>query len=149
MKRLIITDIKSFNNNGKSTGHYFAVARNYLELYSEVCDVKIAGGSVFNIGFKNEELFCLPYETSSSNNNIKNKWNILKNARYLFKNTSSNDVIVMQKSGTVTMFLLIALFLKKRKNNIFFIEYDTEALNSPLKRFIYYMAKKKCKGLIC
>ena len=149
MKRLIIADIKSYNNNGKSTGHYFAVARNYSELYSDICDVKIAGGTIFNTGFKSEELFCLPYETSSSNSNIKNKWNVLKNARYLFKNTSSDDVIVMQKSGTVTMFLMIALFAKKRKNNIFFIEYDTVAINSPLKRFIYNLAKKKCKGLIC
>lgn len=76
MTNLIIADIKSFNNNGKSTGHYFSVAKNYLDLYSNICNVKIAGGPIYNRHFKNNELFNLPYETKSTNNKIINKWNV-------------------------------------------------------------------------
>ena len=33
MRRVIIADAKSFSRNGKSTGHYFTVADNYLEVF--------------------------------------------------------------------------------------------------------------------
>lgn len=55
----------------------------------------------------------------------------------------------MQKCGTITTFLTIILFANKTRNNIFFIEYDTEAINSILKRIIYSLAKNKINGVIC
>lgn len=148
MKKLIISDIKSYNNNGKSTGHYFSVAQNYLKLYSNKYKVLIAGGPIYNIRFANSDLLKLPLETKN-NNTIRNKWNIFKNAYYLFKHTTQNDIIIMQKCGTITTFLTIIFFAKRKRNNIFMIEYDTEALNSNIKRFIYIFAKKKIKGFIC
>ena len=39
MKNIIIADLKSNNNKGKSTGHYFAVAQNYFELYTKTHNV--------------------------------------------------------------------------------------------------------------
>ena len=39
MKRLIISDIRSYNNKGKSVGHYIAVAQNYIDLYNNYFDV--------------------------------------------------------------------------------------------------------------
>lgn len=148
MKRIIIADIKSFNNSGKSTGHYYRVAQNYIDLYSEFCDVKIAGGYIYSKRFENNQLLKLPYETKINRSKIINLLNVLKNAYFLFKRVSDKDVVIMQKSGTLTMFLAIALFANT-KNNIFFIEYDTEALKSPLGKFIYSIAKKKINGIIC
>lgn len=149
MERLIIADIRSYNNNGKSTGHYFAVAQNYLDLYSNKYNVLIAGGPIYNIKFATTDLLKLPQETSKNNNTIKNKWYIFKNALSLFKRTTQNDIIIMQKCGTVTTFLAIILFANRKRNNIFMIEYDTEALNSKFKRLIYTFAKKKIRGFIC
>ena len=45
-QKVIDADIKSVNNNGKSEGHYFSVARNYLEMLHNNYDVKVAGGPV-------------------------------------------------------------------------------------------------------
>ena len=94
MERLIIADIRSYNNNGKSTGHYFAVAQNYLDLYSNKYNVLIAGGPIYNIKFATTDLLKLPQETSKNNNTIKNKWYIFKHALSLFKRTTQNDVII-------------------------------------------------------
>lgn len=148
MKRLIIADVKSNNNKGKCTGHYFAVARNYLDLFSDICHVSVAGGPVFNTGFTDSQLMSLPYDSVVGKNGIINKWNTLKNCWYLFRNTSSDDVVVLQHSGASTTFLGIALF-GRRKNSIYVIQYDTDAISSLLKRLIYYMARGKIKGLIC
>ena len=149
MKRLIVADIKSFNNEGRSTGHYFAVAQNYLENFSRIYKVLVAGGPIYNTKFKKENLFQLPCETNTINGRAKNKWKFLRNSIFLFKNTSPNDIIVMQKCGIITTFIAIVLFAKKRRNNIFMIEYDTTALNSKFKRIIYSIAKKKIRGFIC
>lgn len=149
MKRLIITDIKSYSNNGKSTGHYYSVAQNYLDLYSDFCDVKIAGGQIYLSKFNNDNLIELPFNTSSQNSRLKNKYYVLKNAHILFKQTSLNDIIVMQQCGALTMFLAIALFANKRRNNIYIIEYDTEAISSKIKRFIFSLAKNRINGIIC
>lgn len=149
MKSLIISDIKSYNNNGKSTGHYFSVAQNYVDLYSEVCNVKVAGGPIYKEKFNDSDLFLLPKEVKSTNSIITNKINVLKNAYYLFNHTDKNDIIVMQQCGAITIFISILLFAKKNRNNIYIIEYNTEVINSFLKRMIYLLAKRKISGLIC
>ena len=149
MKNIIIADLKSNNNKGKSTGHYFAVAQNYFELYTKTHNVLIAGGPIYKIRFSNDKLFKLPLDTKTANNVLKNKLNFFKNAFYLFRRTNLNDILIIQKCGIITTFIAIVLFAKKKRNNIFMIEYDTEALNSNIKRFIYIFAKKKIKGFIC
>ena len=148
MKRLIIADIKSNNNHGKCTGHYFAVAQNYLDLYSDICQTVVAGGPIFKKNFDDTQLLPLPYDCIVGNNPIINKWHTLKNCHYLFKSIKNDDVIVMQHSGASTTFMGIALFAKK-KHNIFVIQYDTEAVSTPLKRMIYRLAKRNIKGFIC
>lgn len=148
MKRLIIADVKSFNNGGKSTGHYFSIAQNYLDLYGEVVETKVAGGQIYQSGFDKSVLFQLPYNSDSWSSSIKNKLHTLLNCRYLFKKTGTDDVIVMQHSGASTTFLGIALYAKKR-NNIYVIQYDTDAISSFVKRWIFSLAKKRIKGFIC
>lgn len=148
MKRLIIADVKSNNNHGKCTGHYFAVAQNYLDLYSKICPTIVAGGPIFKDNFKECQIFPLPFDSIVGMNPIINKWNTLNNCRYLFKSIQNNDVVVMQHSGASTTFMGIALFAKK-KHNVFVIQYDTEAISTPLKRIIYHWAKRKIKGFIC
>jgi len=148
MKRLIIADVKSYNNNGKSTGHYFAVAQNYQDLYSDYCEVKVAGGPIFKTKFDKKDLFLLPHDFIPNKNWLKSKWQVLMNCRYLFKHTLTEDKIVIQQSGLSTAILGIALFAK-RKSNIYVIAYDTDAVASPIKKMIYKLAKHKIKGLLC
>lgn len=148
MKRLLIADIKSYNNNGKSTGHYFAVAQNYLDLYSDCCEVKIAGGPIFTTHFNPKDIFLLPYDYMPNMNWLKSKWRVLMNCKYIFNNTRPDDIIVIQQSGLSTAILGIAMFAKK-KRNIYIIAYDTDAVSSPIKKIIYHLAKGKIKGLLC
>lgn len=148
MKRLIIADVKSYNNNGKSTGHYFAVAQNYLDLYSDCCDVKVAGGPIFKTHFNEKELLLLPYDFIPNRNWLKSKWHVLMNCRYLFKHTGPNDIIVLQHSGASTTLFGIVIFSNK-KNNINLIQYDTDAVSSLPKRLIFKLAKHKIKSLLC
>lgn len=148
MKRLIIADVKSNNNHGKSTGHYFAVAQNYLDLYSDCCEVKVAGGSIFRQKFGEKDLLVLPHDSIAGQNWLKNKWRVLMNCRYLFRHTSPDDIIVMQHSGALTTLLGVALFASS-KNNVYLIQYDTEAIASKFKRTIYNFAKPRIHGLLC
>lgn len=148
MKKLIIADVKSYNNNGKSTGHYFAVAQNYLDLYKDYCEVKVAGGDIFKTHFNPKDIFLLPYDYIPSMNWLKNKFRVLINCRYLFKHVTADDVIVMQHSGASTTLLGIAIFSTK-KNNINLIQYDTDALSSLPKRIIFKLAKHNIKSILC
>lgn len=148
MKRLIIADAKSYNNKGKTTGHYFAVAQNYLDLYGDYCEVKVAGGPIFKTHFNEKDIFLLPYDFIPSKSWLVSKWRVLKNCKYIFKNTLTDDVIVIQQSGLSTAIMGIALFAKK-KSNVYVIAYDTDAVTSPIKRLIYKFARHKIKGLLC
>lgn len=148
MKRLIIADVKSNNNKGYCTGHYFALAQNYLNLYQDKCLVQIGGGPIYKSKFKEEELFILPYDSISNQNTIHNKWKVLMNCRYLFSQTHPEDIIVLQTAGAVTTFVGIILFAKKW-NNIYCIQYSKDPLSSLIKRWIYKIARKKIKGIIC
>ncbi len=148
MKRLILADVKSYNNKGKSTGHYFAVAQNYLDLYSDCCKVEVAGGPIFKTHFNEKDIFSLPYDFLPSKNWLVSKWQVLKNCEYLFNNAQPDDIIVIQQSGLSTAIMGIALFAKK-KSNIYVIAYDTDAVASPIKKLIYKLAKHKIKGLLC
>lgn len=148
MKKLIIADVKSHNNNGKNTGHYFAVAQNYLELYSDYCKVEVAGGPIFKTHFNKQDVFVLPYDFISGRNWLKNKFRVLMNCRYLFKHAKADDIIVIQHSGASTTLLGIAFFSTK-KNNINLIQYDTDALSSLPKRIIFRLARHNIKSILC
>lgn len=148
MKRLIIADVKSINCNGKSVGHYFALAQNYLDLFGNVCQVIISGGPIYSSRFKANELMCLPYDFIFSKNWVMNKWQVLMNCKALFRKAQLDDVIVIQQAGLSTAILGIAMFAK-RNRNIYIIPYDTDALSSVPKRIIYWLAKSKIKGLLC
>ena len=148
MKKLIIADLKSFNNCNIQTGHYFALARNFKELFSSICQVRIAGGPIYSKNFKEEELLPLPYDFIVGNNVLKNKWSTLMNCYHLMRQTQTNDIIVLQMSGAVTNFLALILFGSKKKK-IYSIQYDTETLNTPIKKLIYWLAKSKITGIIC
>lgn len=148
MKRLVIADIKSFNNNGIQTGHYFSLARNYQSLFKDKFNVKVAGGPIYSTGFNKSHRFQLPYDWIHGKNRFKNIWRLFMNARYLFTLTTSNDIIIMQMASSATTFLAIAIFASKH-HKIYSIQYDTEALDSPLKKLIYQFAKHKISGIIC
>lgn len=148
MKRLIIADVKSYNNNGKNPGHYFAVAQNYLDLYSDYCKVEVAGGPIFETYFNKKNILLLPYDFISGMNWLKNKFRVLMNCRYLFKHVTADDIIIMQHSGASTTLLGIAIFSTK-KNNINLIQYDTDALSSLPKRIIFKLAKHNIKSILC
>lgn len=113
MKRLIISDVKSLNMDGKSVGHYFSLSQNYLDLYSDYFDVKVAGGPIYHQQFQKKDYFPLPNDFIEGENWFKNKLRVLKNCRYLFKKTDSNDIIIIQQAGLSTVLLGIALYAKK------------------------------------
>lgn len=148
MKRIVIADVKSYNSNGRSTGHYFSVSKNYLDLYQGICPVIVAGGPIYQNFIEGKNYFCLPYDFVVGRNWVKNKWNVLMNCRFLFRRTTPDDIIVLQQSGLSTAIMGIALFATIR-NNIYVIAYDTDAVSSSFKRLIYKMAKKKICGIIC
>lgn len=148
MKRLILADVKSINIKGKSVGHYFTLAQNYIDLFGNCCQVKIAGGPIFKTRFDPNRLIVLPYDFIPSKNWIVNKWKVMMNCKYLFNHTYPEDIIVIQQSGLSTAILGIALFAKKRFN-IYIIPYDTDALSSVVKKLIYLLAKSKIKGILC
>lgn len=149
MRRIIIADVKSNSRNGKMTGHSYPVSKNYIDLFSDICEVKVAGGPVIANRFKPEEILKLPYNSVEGLSGWKNKIHTLRNCRLLFKKTNSEDSVVIQHSGISTVLLGIALFARKRKNRIYLIQYDTNALSSRIKRFIYFFAKNKITGIVC
>ena len=147
MKRLILADVKSVNNDGKPTGHYLSLAQNYIDLYSDYVDVKIAGGFVYEQKIDKSRVIHLPFENKTCFGKIKNKLNVLKNCKFLFRNTNQDDVIVMQHSALSTLFLGLILFARKH-NQVYIIAYDTDPISSFFQRIIYRFAKSKIKGFV-
>lgn len=148
MKNIIIADLKSFNNYGISTGHYFSLCRNYQQIFRDISRVIIAGGPIYSSGFQKEELLKLPYDWINGKNRFINVWHMLMNAKYLFRKTSKNDIIVIQMASAVTSFFTIFLFASKN-HKIYTIQYDNESLANIIKRFIFKLASKKIAGIIC
>lgn len=147
-KRLIIADVKSHSRRGKSFGHYFTLAQNYIDLYGSDYEVKVAGGPVYLTKFSKEQVFELPYDSLAELPAWKQKWRTLMNCRYLFRHTDKNDIIVMQHSAAATFMIGIALFARKI-NNIYVISYDTMSIASSFKRFWYRLSKRHIQGFLC
>lgn len=149
MKRLIVADIKSPVFEGKSSGHFFAVAHNYYELFQESTPTKIAGGPIY--------LSLFPYAVLPLPNSVDIKKDgrlqcivkYFQNARTLF-HSCSGDVIVVQQGGDITFFIACALFYRRAKNNrLFLIQYSTAAISNRVGRLFYRLAKRKLDGIIC
>lgn len=148
MRNLFVADVKSYSREGKSFGHYFQVAQNYSELYSNHFEVFVAGGPIYKKKFFANRLFLLPCNYEEGKNFLTNKFNVLKNCFFLFRKTKKDDIIILQHSGASTTFLGIGLMATKR-NSIYVIQYDTDAVSSIIKRMIYKLAKPKIKGILC
>lgn len=144
MKNIIIADIKSQEINGKIYGHYVPVANNYLKLFKDITDIKVAGGPIFSKYFESKDVLKLPFNNSSDSFFEKIKTFI--NAIVLFWK-GRGKTIILQQSTTVTSFVAIALFFWW-SSKLYLIQYNTDGISSKLKKFIYSFAKKKIKGFI-
>lgn len=144
MKKIIIADIKSQEIGGKIYGHYVPVAKNYLEIFNSITDIKVAGGPVFSKYFDKNYLLKLPFNNSSDKFIEKTKTFI--NSIVLFWK-GIGKTIILQQSTTVTSFVAIALFYWWT-GKLFLIQYNTEGVSSGFKRFLYSFAKKKINGFI-
>lgn len=145
MKRIIIADVNSFCHNGTMTGHGIAVAKNFLGVLAKTGRGQVAGGPAYAAAFPDAVI--LKHNADSTRNVIRNKWGLWANMRELFR-ACKNDTIIMQSSGVVTMFLGLALF-KPKGIRIFSVQYNTMAINSPLKRLLYRFCAGKIDGIIC
>lgn len=147
MKRLIIADIKSPNNNGTCTGHFFAVARNYQKMFQDSVETLVAGGPVYRKQFAGH-LLSLPSDVLLvGESKLKNKWKFLQNARALFRKTHG-DTIVVQQGGVITAFLAIALFYHRR-SKLFLIQYSREGFRLAAGKLLYRLCKSKIDGIVC
>lgn len=147
--RVIIADINSWNVNGRSNGHYIPVARNYREVFaSKDVRVVVAGGPVFSQYFKDEDLIRLPYDVGPRDNGLVRKFRNLLNARVLFQQAKSDDVIIFQASATAAVYASIALFAKKWQAIYLILYSPSEGLSSCFKRLLWRLARSKIKGVI-
>lgn len=147
--KIIIADINSWNVNGRSNGHYIPVAKNYQEVFAaKGRHVVIAGGPVFAKYFKDEDLIRLPYDVGPCDNGFVRKFRNLINAKALFRQAKSDDVIIFQASATAAVYASIALFAKKGQA-VYLIQYSPgEGLSSCFKRLLWRLARSKIKGVI-
>lgn len=148
MNRLIIADIKSPVINGSCIGHFFAIARNYKQIFNQIHPVIIAGGPIYEAEFSNN-LLKLPYNTyiKKNRNILLEKIRILLNCKHLF-NEGENATIVIQQGADVTAYLGIALLYRK-KSNLYIIQYSDAGIRNYFKRIIFKLASSKINGIIC
>ena len=143
MRRILIADIKSNNINGKSPGHYFSVAQNYVDMFSEKCETVIVGGPIYK-KFQNSLL--LKYDTVLNDNIFEQKRKIIANSFELF-DLAGNDIVVIQSNALVTLYF--ALVFQRKENNLFLIQYNCLSINSFFKRLLFKKVKKKISGILC
>lgn len=146
MKTLYIADVKSFNVEGKSQGHYFSIAKNYNDIFKGLYKVYVAGGPLYQDKFNN--VYLLKYDTFKKTSFILSKLRILRNLYDLFRGKESGDIVVLQSSAVSTAFIGILLF-KSFKCKLYLIVYSDENLNSSLKRILYSFSKRKIDGILC
>ena len=148
MKRVIIADLKSNNNHGICTGHYYALAANYREVFGPYCDVKIAGGPIYLKRFSESEMILLPYDFIAGESKIKNFFRMLFNARKLFKQVDKDDAVIIQQSQPA-MILLVLFLTYFGHSNVFQIYYSEEPMRRFSFRLLMVFARKRMKGVIC
>lgn len=145
-QRIIIADICSINKDGKSSGHYFPVAQNYIEMFHPKNQVLVAGGPIYKNRFNSCHME-LPYDHCSGTSKFTSKIHELFNCFTLFRK-AKGDIIVMQCVAQITTYIAILLFYRK-KSRLFLIQYYTESINSKYKRFLWNFIKNKVDGIIC
>ena len=143
-KKIYISDIKSRSTNGKLIGHYVPLAQNYQDIFKGTYNVIVAGGPIYKKYFNEQELQILPY--NNHKDSVIEKFKTFINAIVLFWK-AKGEIIVLQQSTAITSFIAIALFYWWT-SKIYLIQYNTEAVNSRLKQFIYFFAKYKIDGFI-
>lgn len=143
--KVFIADIHSSTVNGKRTGHFIALARNYKELFGDDCIV--AGGPVYKNSFKEEDLLVLPYNVVLGQNSLIVRFKNFVNAIRLFRK-AKGQCIVLQQCATITLFFCILLFYHKR-SRLFMIQYSLEGFRMGMGSLLYKLAKHKIDGLIC
>lgn len=148
MKRIVIADLKSNNNHGVCSGHYYALASNYKDVFCDCCEVKIAGGPIYLKQFKQEDLLLLPHDYINGDSKLKNLFRMISNAWRLFRRVDKDDVVIIQQSQP-TMILLALLLTYWGQSNVFQIQYSEEPMRRPLFRIMMKMAHGRIKGLIC
>jgi len=111
MRRIIIADVKSVNQEGKSPGHYFTVARNYQELFEGLCEVKVLGGPVYKSVFPKASI--LKYDTKPDEPVIIQKKHIISNCNEMFKSMAQDDVLVIQSNAVISVYVAL-LWHRKR-----------------------------------
>lgn len=145
MNAVIIADIANYSRNGKSTGHYYAVASNYLDVFG---NCKIAGGPVYHQKFDKSRIVDLPFDTKVGQNVIVKKWHQLRNCISLFRQTKGGTV-VMQQAALSTAIFAIMLFKRFYDSKLYMIVYDKAGVNTLFKSLCWTIAKKYVKGVIC
>lgn len=150
MKKIIIADIASIKLNNKIFGHYSSVAMMYRNLLHTETDVSVAGGPIYSADFANGNLIQLPYDfelssLSTKKGRLKFKLRSIKNGINLFKKAKGTGVICQPYSF---MSWMIAIILAAKGSDIYLIEYRNE-LDKKFNCFLFNLAKKKIKGVIC
>lgn len=144
-KRIIVADILSNTVNGNQTGHYFAVARNYLDIFGGNCAV--AGGPIYKNSFASGNLIVLPYNCEDGEHSINMRLKTFANAKALFK-AAKGDVIVLQQCSTITALLCILLF-HRHTSRLFLIQYNLQGLRNKAGRCLFGLVKRKIDGIVC
>jgi len=148
MRRLVVADLKSNNNSGVCTGHYYALAANYQDFFGSLSDVKIAGGPIYLKRFKRDDILLLPNDFIAGQSKMKNFFRMLGNAKTLFRHVGKDDVVVIQQSQPA-MILLVLLLTYFGNTNLYQIQYSDEPMRRPLFRFAMCFFRSKLRGLIC
>lgn len=143
-QKVVISDVRSINRNGKVTGHYFSLAQNYIDVLEDEFEVYVAGGPIYKNQFKN--YIELPFDTDLSKNEIINKFKVIMNCLALFAKTKGYTIILQSNAVVTTFFSMI---LSPFKRNVYMIQYNTMALDSRIKRVLHKLAKNKITGILC
>lgn len=148
MKRLIIADLKSNNNHGTCTGHYYSLAQNYIDLFQDCYQVLVASGPIYLKRFEQDRMMLLPFDYIAGHNRIRNLYRMLRNAYCLFKFSSNNDIVVVQDSQPYM--ILLSLIIAYRNNcRLFQIHYSDEPMNRWFYRVMMKFFRHKLNGVIC
>ena len=142
--KVILADPISWTQNGVQGGHYRAVAENYAAVFEDL-DFAIAGGPIYENWC--DKLLKLPCNQSSNVGHLKNKIAALRNCRALFRK-AGEAAVVLQSVGFATELLGILLFADQ-KSKVFLIQYQPLSSRSLFCRILYFLARRKLRGVIC
>lgn len=148
-KELVIADLRSNNNAGKCTGHFVPVAKMYQNLFHDRLHVRVAGGPIYTNSFEMQELLLLPNSVVAGiDAPVVRLFKILENCWVLYRNTTKDSIVVMQQGSDVITHIVLFLFWFSRCK-LLLIRYSDEAVNSIIKKTIFYIVKKRINGILC